>query len=140
MASVVALHLKRRKGECERVPQLKAVAGYGFEGDYTAGSGERQALLVSTESLSELGYKPGQLKEQITVDLPDLQSIPTGARLRVGPVDFEIVGNCAPCARMAAVLGEDPDRFKDRASGKRGMLARILSDGLITVGDAVELS
>lgn len=140
MGLVVALHLKKSKGVCEPVDSLKAIDGYGFEGDYTAGRGNRQALLVSSSNLEEFGYSPGQLKEQITVDMPELQSLAPGSRLKIGSALIELTGDCAPCGGMARSLGEDESEFKAKTAGKRGMLARVVSDGLIKIGDSVELS
>jgi MOSC domain-containing protein YiiM len=133
---VVALHLKI-KGGVRPVDSLFAVAGQGFEADACYGRPKRQALLVATDHLAALGYKPGQLREQIAVDFRGLQELPKNAVIKVGEAELEIVGDCEPCSKMAAHLGEDPQTFIAKTSGRRGMLARVLKGGSIHVGDAV---
>jgi MOSC domain-containing protein YiiM len=137
--SVVALHLKPAEGSLEAVDCLEAVGGKGFLGDRCFGKRHRQALLVSTRWLDEFGYQPGTLREQITVDLPELQDLAPGTRLQVGDVEIEIEQDCTPCAKMAARLGEQPENFKAKTSLKRGMLAKVRTDGRIKVGDEVRL-
>jgi MOSC domain-containing protein YiiM len=138
-ARVIALHRKLPEGGVEAVDFLEAVGGRGFVGDRTFGKRTRQALLISTESLDELGFAPGELREQVAVDLPGLQAVTPGTRVRAGEVEFQIEQDCAPCTHMAAVLGEDPENFKRRASFKRGMLALVLTDGVVRVGDEVSV-
>jgi len=137
LGQVVALHRKPRHGVLEEVEALEAVAGEGFVGDRCSGSQRRQVLLVSTESLAELGLSPGQLREQVTVDVAGLQSMTPGTCLVVGTAAVELTEDCAPCGKMAAYLGEPEEEFKRRSAGKRGMLARVVRSGQIRVGDEV---
>jgi MOSC domain-containing protein YiiM len=134
---VLSLHLKPESGGVAPMEQLEAVANVGFVGDKCAGRPKRQVLFLSQETLDEFGYVPGQLREQITVSTPGLQSIAVGSRIRIGDAVFEIQGDCAPCGGMARALGEDEVEFKARLSGKRGMLATVREGGTIHVGDAV---
>lgn len=136
---VVALHLKSAPGELRAVPELTAVAGKGFEGDRCFGQAQRQVLFVSTAELSNFGYQPGDLREQITVDLDALQTLDSGARIKVGEVEFEVEGDCAPCHGMAKRLGEDPATFVTKTKGHRGMLAHVLGTGTVRVGDEVSV-
>lgn len=136
---VVALHLKPQSGGVEPVDELTAVEGQGFEGDKCTGRRIRQALLLSTASLDEFGYVPGQLREQVTVHLPGLQTLQAGAMVRAGNVVFRIEGDCAPCGNMARYLGEEPELFQKKMAGKRGMLASIASGGSIRIGDEVRV-
>lgn len=136
---VVALHRKPQKGTMEVVETLSAVAGKGFVGDVSYGRRIRQALLLASATLEEFGYSAGTLKEQITVDFPELQELSPGTRLRIGSVSLEIESPCAPCSGMAKKLGETPSEFKARLDGKRGMLAKVVSNGEIRIGDEVEI-
>jgi MOSC domain-containing protein YiiM len=137
--SVVALHLNPAVGALEAVECLDAVGGKGFLGDRCFGKRHRQALLVSTRWLDEFGYQPGTLREQITIDMPELQDLPVGTRLQVGDVELMIEQDCEPCTKMATRLGEDPANFKAKTSLKRGMLAKVKTDGRIKVGDEVQI-
>lgn len=136
---VVALHLKPESGGVQPVEELVALTGEGFEGDKCRGRKTRQALLLSTDTLENYGYVAGQLREQITVEFENLQSLPAGANLKAGDVVFSIEGDCAPCGNMARYLGEEPAAFQDKMAGKRGMLAIIAEGGKIRVGDEVTL-
>lgn len=136
---VVALHLKPRPGELDSVDTLTAVAGKGFEGDRCFGQGTRQALLISTESLDLFGYQPGELREQVTVDLGGLQSLAPGTRIQAGQCLFVLEGDCAPCDGMARRLKEEPSEFKAKVKGNRGMLARVAEGGTIQIGGEVRV-
>lgn len=133
---IIALHRKVDRG-VEPVQELSAVAGHGFVGDKCYGRPTRQVLFVGTDHLEAFGYSPGDLREQVTVELPGLQSLPDGAVLAVGDATFEIVGDCAPCSKMAVYMGEEPDSFIAKTAGKRGMLAKVRSGGTIRVGDSI---
>lgn len=136
---VVALHLKPAVGELLPVDELVALENQGFAGDRCCGSKERQALLISTESLEELGLRPGDLREQITIDVPGLQAVPIGSTVTVGEASFVITADCTPCSKMAGYLDEEPEAFKARSNKKRGMLANVRRGGTIRVGDEVNL-
>ena len=68
--------------------------------------------------------------------LASVQWWPIGQRVRVGyEAVFEIMMVCDPCRRMDAIR----DGLRAELQGKRGMLARVVEPGEVTVGDAVEL-
>lgn len=136
---VVALHLKPESGGIAPVDALNAVAGKGFVGDKCFGRRHRQVLFISSTHLEELGFDPGQLREQVTVTLPTLQSLPVGTIVAVGDVEFEIEQDCEPCSRMAQMMGEEPEAFIARSSFKRGMLMKVRTSGTIRIGDEVKI-
>ncbi|HEX2032447.1 MAG TPA: MOSC domain-containing protein, partial [Actinomycetota bacterium] len=60
----------------------------GIEGDVHAGRrGKRQVLLVDATDLEAVGLRPGDLREQVTVDLPGLMALPAGTSLAVGDAE-----------------------------------------------------
>jgi MOSC domain-containing protein YiiM len=134
---VVALHVKPPEGGVRAVEELQAETGVGFADDKCAGRRLRQALLLSTETLHDFGYEPGQLREQVTLELPGLQNLTPGVQVRAGNVVFRIEQDCAPCGNMARNLGEEPAEFQARLAGRRGMLCTVAEGGSVRVGDEV---
>jgi MOSC domain-containing protein YiiM len=93
--------------------------------------------------LRDMGLSPGDLREQITIDLPGLMELAAGARLRVGPAVLEVTKPCEPCTHIGEHVGvDDVEAFRDHLRGRRGMLARFLevdAGAVIRVGDTVEV-
>jgi MOSC domain-containing protein YiiM len=145
--SVVSIQLLKAHGQPLRpVSEVIALPGQGLEGDLhgkTREDGKRQVLLMDTESLEAMGLSPGDLRDQVTLDLPGLQRLPAGTRLRVGEADLELTGPCEPCTHIGELLGKaDREGFRQFVQGGRGVLARVVAvtgDGRIRVGDAVEI-
>ena len=137
---VVALQLKRAHWEPLRPVDTVVASARGLDADTHAGreGGKRQVLLTAQDDLLELSLRPGDLREQVTVDLPGLMSLPAGTRLRVGRAVLELTGACEPCTHIGEHLGvEDREGFRERLRGRRGMLARVAAGGTIEVGDPV---
>jgi MOSC domain-containing protein YiiM len=138
--TVVSLQLKRDHwAALEAVDSVEATP-VGLDGDRHSGreNGKRQILLMAATDLEELGLRPGDLREQVTVDLPGLMSLAAGTRLKVGPAILEITGECTGCTHIGEHVGvDDPEAFRQRLVGRRGMLARVAEPGTIRVGDAV---
>jgi MOSC domain-containing protein YiiM len=135
--SVVHLQQKPVKGTVQLVEALCAEGGKGFVGDYSFGKRRRQASFCAIQELGELGYAPGVLRENVTVDLPGLQELPKGTRLILGEVEFEIESDMAPCGGMARRLGEPVGDFVRKSTRRRGMLLKVVTSGTIRVGDPV---
>jgi MOSC domain-containing protein YiiM len=144
---VASIQLIKAHGEPPRpVPQTVALPGRGLEGDLhgkTKEDGKRQVLLMDTESLDALGLRPGDLRDQITLDLPGLQQLPPGTRLQVGQAELELTGPCEPCTHIGMLVGKDDrEAFRRSLVGRRGVLARVVAvtgAGRIRVGDLAEL-
>jgi MOSC domain-containing protein YiiM len=137
---VVSLQLKRQHwSPLEPVDAVEATPA-GLDGDRHAGrvDGRRQVLLVESGDLGDLGLRPGDLREQITVELPRLMALTAGTRLRVGEAVLEVTNPCEPCTHIGEHAGvDDPEAFRQRLVGRRGMLARVAEPGSIRVGDPV---
>jgi MOSC domain-containing protein YiiM len=122
---------------------VRAVEGKGIEGDWHFHRGNRAVLLMDQADLRELDLRPGDLREQITLELDGLMSLPSGTRLRLGQATLELSKVCAPCTHIGEHVGvEDVEAFRDRLQGRRGMLARVAAvegDGRIRVGDRVRV-
>ena len=137
---VVSLQTKREHfAELETVEAFRATS-LGLEGDKHAGreEGKRQILLAEAGDLLDLDLKPGDLREQVSVDLPGLMSLAVGTRVRIGDALVELTGPCEPCTHIGEHLGaEDVEEMRRRLVGRRGMLARVVGEGAIRRGDPV---
>jgi MOSC domain-containing protein YiiM len=145
---VVSIHLQPQKGQPPRpVAEALALIGYGLKGDYhgkqRSGS-SRQVLLVDRRTLDALGFAHGALREQLTVDLPGLDSLATGVRLTIGEAVLELTGPCEPCEVIGRINGvDDPYALRDALQGRRGLLARVVEvrgNGRIGLGDAITIT
>lgn len=116
--------------------QVRAVFDKGFE-NCAHGRPEswRQVLLMDIETLEALGIAPGAVKENITTRGLDVQGLERGQRIRVGEAVLEVTIPCEPCTRM----NEIRDGLEQTLRGRRGMLCRVVTEGLIRRGDQLEL-
>jgi MOSC domain-containing protein YiiM len=138
--TVVAIHLGApRNRELWTVESVRAVAGMGLEGDkryfFEDGAQPGRALtLVEEEAVQDVGLGPGATRRQVTtrgVRLNDL----IGQRFRVGEVECYGVELCEPCSHLEKMTR--PGIMRELVH-RAGINADILSDGTISVGDAVE--
>ena len=131
-----------RIGDFIREPLQEAtlVADHGIKGDAKAGRGRsRQVNILSREwldGLKALGYRtePGEFGEQITVQGLEVEKLQPGERLQIGEsATIEITKARTGCERLEAAQGRSNDAF----GGMVGMLAKVVADGVIRVGDEI---
>jgi MOSC domain-containing protein YiiM len=126
----------RKSGRSDRHERRQAIAGQGLEGCAHANPPKREVLFVSSEHLDSVGVEPGDIRENLTVTGTDVEQWPVGQRVRVGDeAVFEITMICDPCHRM----DELRDGLRAELQNKRGMLARVVESGEVSIGDPVEL-
>jgi MOSC domain-containing protein YiiM len=142
---------------------VRLLAGVGVEGDAHAGQtvrhrsrvakdpsqpNLRQVHLVAEELLEELRWqgftvRPGSIGENVTTRGVNLLALPRGTRLRLGgEAVVAVTGLRNPCRQlddyesglMAAVLGRGAD---GRLIRKAGVMAVVVSGGLVAPGDAI---
>jgi MOSC domain-containing protein YiiM len=134
-------HLEARPADhFTRVPLERAqlIEQYGIEGDLKGGHPERNLNVMAAEMLAELhaeGYQtgPGQMGEQIVVSGVALERLQPGDKLHLGTACIEMTRPRTGCDRFEAI------QHLPRASGRMGILARVLVGGRIEVGDAVRV-
>ena len=142
MARVVSLQLHEGHTMPMRpVPQADARVGGGLEGDSHAHRTKRAVTIVDRSTHDAVGVKPGDLREQITVEgLADLGSLSPGAQLRIGAITLRVNGPCDPCEHIGEMNGAEPTEFRARLEGRRGLVCTVVAaDGPVRVGDVVSV-
>lgn len=133
--TVVALFLgKASRAALVSVERVGAIEETGLEGDrHAKRNSRRQILLMEEETLDQLGLKPGDVREQVTVRDLALDQLAFGARIRVGSALLEVAGPCQPCERMEEIRAG----LKESLVGRRGRFVRVVQAGSFSVGDAL---
>lgn len=142
-STVVALHVAPgRRLPMQAVETVTAEAGKGLVGDRYHGSRHRHVTVQSVEELAEAGVRfgggiePGLTRRNVTISSGVLPRDP-GRRLRLGPVELEVVRDAAPCKLLEDALGRDARLALAR---RAGVVCRVLDDGEIRLGDPVTLT
>nr|WP_019366307.1 MOSC domain-containing protein [Pseudomonas luteola] len=125
------------------VDAVEARREAGLTGDHTRPSprNARQVTLIQWEHLAVVStligrsLEPQDLRRNIAVTGINLFSL-KNRRFQIGQAIFETTGWCQPCARLEERLG--PGTFQ-AMRGHGGITARILSGGIIRVGDTVSV-
>jgi MOSC domain-containing protein YiiM len=126
------------------VPEAYARIGTGLDGDRYKGKPEskRQVSLIQAEHLAAIGSYLGQepidpllTRRNLVVRGINLLSL-KDKRFTIGETILEFSGECHPCSRMEKNLGEGGYNAM-RQHG--GILARVIQEGVIRVGDRVKV-
>lgn len=136
MASVYKLFRAPKKHvPMEELHEARILADFGFEAcAHAKADSDRQVLLVDRETLEAMELKPGILRENITTDGLNVNSLQIGQHFRIGDARLEVTMVCTPCNQMERVR----PGLRKELWGRRGMLCRVLEGGIIRPGDAVE--
>ncbi len=119
----------------EELSEVRAVGDTGFEGcAHTRPGSKRQVLLVDRETLEAMDLRPGIIRENITTDGMNVNSLQIGQQLQIGGARLEVSAVCTPCDQMEAIRPGLPKELW----GRRGMLCRVLEGGVIRRGDSIE--
>jgi MOSC domain-containing protein YiiM len=119
----------------EELSEVRAVGDSGFVGCAHARPGrKRQVLLVDRETLEAMDLQPGIIRENVTTDGLNVNSLQIGQLLRVGEARLEVSTICTPCDQMEAIR----PGLRKELWGRRGMLCRVLEGGVIRRGDSIE--
>jgi len=118
----------------EEVPEARAISNHGLEGCAHARPGQREILIVDSETLDAVNLAPGIIRENITTVGLNVNGLEVGRRLRVGGVCLEVTGICTPCDQLERVR----PGLRRELWGRRGMLCRVVEGGTIRQGDVIE--
>jgi MOSC domain-containing protein YiiM len=124
------------------VDGVEARAGRGLTGDRFRGgaSSKRQVTLIQAEHLLVVArllcrdqVDPALLRRNIVVSGINLLAL-NGTHFTVGAALMEGTGPCHPCSRMEEAFGAGG---YNAVRGHGGITARVITGGLIHIGDAV---
>ena len=107
----------------------------GVEGCAHRRPNKRSVLFAAAEDLEAVGVEPGTIKENFTVRGADVMRWPVGQRVAAGDAEFEISMVCDPCHLMEEIR----PGLQAELEGRRGMLARVVQTGSVSVGDELRL-
>jgi MOSC domain-containing protein YiiM len=87
----------------EEVREARILADFGLEGcAHGQAGGNRQILLVDRETLDAMELQPGVLRENITTNGLNVNSLRIGQQLRIGEALLEVTMVCTPAIRWSA--------------------------------------
>jgi MOSC domain-containing protein YiiM len=120
----------------EEVEGARVIKNFGLEGCAHArpAGGPRQVLLVDRETLEAMDLRPGIVRENITTEGMDVNSLAMNQELRIGDVRLLVSEICHPCDQLEKVR----PGLRREMRGRRGMLCRVLEGGTIRRGDRIE--
>lgn len=120
----------------EEIGEARVIANVGLEGCAHArpAGGPRQVLLIDRETLEAMDLRPGIVRENITTDGIDVNSLAQNQELRIGEVRLQVSEICHPCDQLEKIRPGLPREMR----GRRGMLCRVLEGGMICRGDTIE--
>jgi MOSC domain-containing protein YiiM len=140
---VEGIYVTPEHGELPQpVESVRALAGRGLEGNryfFDKAPAGRALTLIAAEAVEAMerehgiSLEPGESRRNVVTRGIDVNEL-VGKRFRVGSVACEGVELCEPCADLQAMT--KPGVIKGLAH-RGGLNADILSDGEISVGDAV---
>ncbi len=147
---VSAIHIAREAtGPMVPVSEVRAVPGQGLEGDryfrktgtYSSRPGTgREGTLIEAEAYeaiareAEIVLAPGASRRNITTRDVPLNHL-VGRQFQVGEVLLEGVRLCEPCAHLESLTQSG---VRAGLIHRGGLRARILTEGLIRVGDPLQ--
>lgn len=113
----------------------------GVIGDHYSGrGGARQVSLIGEENLAAIGAfmgggaaDPQLLRRNIVVCGVNLLAL-KGRQFSLGGAVLAYSGDCHPCSRMETLLG--PGGY-NAVRGQGGILARVISGGIVRIGDSL---
>jgi MOSC domain-containing protein YiiM len=120
----------------EEIEEARVIANVGLEGCAHArpDGGPRQLLMVDRETLEAMDLRPGIVRENITTDGIDVNSLAQNQELRIGEVRLQVSEICHPCDQLEKIR----PGLRREMRGRRGMLCRVLEGGVIRRGDTIE--
>jgi molybdopterin adenylyltransferase len=138
---IAALSVSSEKGVAKNnVDEVVIKEGFGIEGDAHGGPWHRQVSLLAMASVRKMlskgaDVRPGSFGENITTDFIDLEALRIGDRIRSADVMLEITQLGKECHEPCAIYYQ----VGDCVMPKEGIFARVVSGGVLRVGDEIKV-
>jgi MOSC domain-containing protein YiiM len=134
--SLLSINLSQSKGT-RKAPVKRAVLreGHGVVGDAHAGDWHRQVSLLAEEDIATMRGRgreigSGDFAENLTTRGIDLESLPLGTRLHIGPAVLEITQIGKECHGGECAIRRE---LGECIMPRRGAFARVLQGGEIDI-------
>jgi MOSC domain-containing protein YiiM len=135
MAKILYLfRAPQKRVPMEELREARLIKNSGLEGCAHARPGNRQVLLVDRETLEAMNLRPSTIRENITTDGLNVNSLQVGQELRVGEILLKVSAICHPCDQLEKLR----PGLRREMRGRRGMLCRVIQGGTIRPGDTIE--
>ncbi len=136
MASVKHLfRVPKRRLPMEQLAEVRVLKDSGLEGcAHSQSGGNRQVLLVDSETLEVMELQPGIIRENITTEGLNVNGLAIGQQLQVGEARLEVSAVCTPCGQIEKLR----PGLRKEMRGRRGMLCRVIEGGTVRLGDFIE--
>ena len=110
--------------------------GFGIEGDVNGDEmSPRQILVVSSIDLKRFSISPGELRENIVLDLADEGTFKPGAKLSfTSGAEIRLTFYCEPCKRVVHLVNSIASLER-----KRGILGVVSASGAISLQDSIKV-
>lgn len=140
-SKIVAVCTSEKKGE-RKVNAGRGIfiENLGIAGDAHAGFQHRQISLLALESIEKmrkqgLDVNPGDFAENLTTVGIDLPRLAVGTKLRIGEVILAVSQIGKVCHTRCNIYYQAGDCVMP----KEGIFATVLSGGIVSVGDPIEV-
>ncbi len=137
MGTIKAICISEKKGtQKHSIDSVRFIENFGLEGDAHGGTWHRQVSLLNSERIEDFRQKGAQVDfgdfgENLVVEGIDFRALPVGSLLRCGDVLLEMTQIGKECHSHCAIYHAVGDCIMPR----EGVFARVLTGGVICVGD-----
>lgn len=142
MGKILSVNISKKKSEKKyNINSSRALIDMGLENDAHAGAQFRQISLLAAESIEKIRQKGlnvnyGDFAENLTTEGIELYTLPLGTKIKIGAkVLLEVTQIGKTCAKPCAIFYA----VGDCVMPKEGIFARVLSEGVIVVGDEITI-
>ena len=127
---------QERQKPMSAIAKLDLLEGYGIKGDVSGNySSPRQVLVVDKANINQYSIVPGELRENIVLELADTVDLKPGAKLTFSNgAAIRLTFYCEPCNRIKHLVDSPKNLVK-----KRGILGVIVQSGAIAINNQVKI-